>query len=68
MYFDNAFNHKGYEVDILLVSSPRSLLSTATKLDFRMENNMTQYEVWIIWIQAGQNLQIKASNVYRTEA
>ena len=52
LYFDGAVNHKGAGVGAILITPEGESIPLAKKLDFKVTNNMAEYEACIFGLEA----------------
>ncbi|XP_043721080.1 uncharacterized protein LOC122668606 [Telopea speciosissima] len=64
LYFDGATNQRGYGVGILLITPEVLYLPFAFRLEFQCTNNIAEYEVCVIGLEAAMVLGIKKLKVY----
>ena len=68
MYFDGASNALGRDMGIVLISPEGNHYPFTTKLSFDCTNNVAEYEVCVISIQAAIEKKIKKLIVYGDSA
>ena len=59
MYFDDASNQKEFRLGILLVSPKEAHTFILAKLDFKVTNDLVEYEACIIGLQATVEIRVK---------
>jgi len=64
IYFNGAPNQKGFGIGILSVSAEGAHIVISVKLDFKVTNNMPEYEACIIRSQATTKIEVKTLRVY----
>ena len=52
LYFDGAVNNRGAGLGVILIIPERETILMAKKLDFKVTNNMAEYEACIYGIEA----------------
>ena len=52
LYFDGAVNNRGAGLGVILVTSEGETIPMAKKLDFKVTNNMAEYEAYIYGVEA----------------
>ena len=51
LYFDGAVNNRGARLGVILVMPKRKTIPMAKKLDFKVTNNMSEYEAYIYGVE-----------------
>ena len=64
MYFDEATNQYGNGIGVLLITPDGSHMPLAVKLNFEVTNNMVEYEVCIVGMEALRELEVKEVEVF----
>ena len=64
LYFDSAVNNKGVGLGVILVTLKGKTIHMAKKLDFKVTNNMAEYEACIYGIEAALATGVKDLLVY----
>ena len=52
LYFDGAVNNRGAGLGVILIMSEGEIIPMAKKLDFKVTNNMVEYEACIYGVEA----------------
>ena len=52
IYFDGAMNNRGAGLGVILIMPERENIPMAKKLDFKVTNNMAEYEACIYRVEA----------------
>ena len=65
LYFDRAVNNKGAGLGVILVTPEGETIPMAKKLDFKVTNNMAEYEACIYGVEAALAAGAKDLLVYR---
>ena len=63
-YFDGAVNNRGAGLGVILVMPEGETIPMAKKLDFKVTNNMAEYEAYIYGIEAALAARAKDLLVY----
>ena len=64
LYFDGAVNNKGVGLGVILVTLKGETIPIAKKLDFKVTNNMAEYEACIYGVEAALTAGAKDLLVY----
>ena len=64
LYFDGAVNNKGAGLGVILVTPEGKTIPMAKKLDFKVTNNVTEYEACIYGVEAALAAGAKDLLVY----
>ena len=64
LYFDGAMNNKGAGLGVILVTPEGETILMAKKLDFKVTNNMVEYEACIYGVEAALIVGAKDLLVY----
>ena len=64
LYFDGTVNHKGAGVGAILITPEGESIPLTKKLDFKVTNNMAEYEVCIFGLEAVIATRAKNLAVY----
>ncbi|PKI69392.1 hypothetical protein CRG98_010190, partial [Punica granatum] len=64
MYFNGAINSTGSGIGAVLISPDGHYYSVAAKVDFPCTNNVAEYEVCILGLQAAINFKVKELEVF----
>ena len=64
-YFDRAMNNRGAGLGVILVTQKGEIIPMAKKLDFKVTNNMAEYEACIYRVEAALAVAAKDLLVYR---
>ena len=64
MYFDEATNQYGNGIEVLLITPDGSHVPLAVKLNFKVTNNMAEYEACIVGMEALRDLGLKEAKVF----
>ena len=64
LYFDGAMNNKGAGLGVILVMPEGETIPMAKKLDFKVTNNMAEYEACIYGVEAALAARAKDLLVY----
>ena len=64
MYFDVAVNQYGNGIGVLLITPDGSHVPLAVKLNFKVTNNMAEYEACIVGMEALRDLGLKEAKVF----
>ena len=65
LYFDGAINNRGAGLGVVLVTPEGETIPMAKKLDFKVTNNMEEYEACIYGVEAALAAGAKDLLVYR---
>ena len=65
LYFDGSVNNKGAGLGVILVTPEGETIPMAKKLDFKVTNNMAEYEACIYGVEAALAAGAKDLLVYR---
>ena len=65
LYFDGAVNNKGAGLGLILVTPEEETIPMAKKLDFKVTNNMAEYEAYIYGVEVALAAGTKDLLVYR---
>ena len=65
LYFDGAVNNKGAGLGVILVMPEGKTIPMAKKLDFRVTNNMAEYEAYIYGVEVALATGAKDLLVYK---
>ena len=68
MYFDGATNQDGSGIGVLLISPKGTHIPFSSRLNFPATNNATEYQAWIMGLQAALGLRVKELEVYGDSA
>ena len=68
MYFDKATNQNGSGIGVLLISPQGTHIPFFGRLNFPATNNATEYEAFIMGLQAALSLGVKELEVYGDSA
>ena len=68
MYFDRATNQNGSGIGVLLISPQGTHIPFFDRLNFPATNNATEYEAFIMGLQAALSLGVKELEVYGDSA
>ena len=63
MYFDGATNQNGSRIGVLLISPKGPHIPFSGRLNFPATNNTTEYEAFIMGLQAALSLGVKELEV-----
>ena len=64
LYFDGAVNNRGAGLGVILVTPEGKTILMAKKLDFKVTNNMAEYEAYIYGVEAALVAEAKDLLVY----
>ena len=64
LYFDGAVNNRGAGLEVILVTPEGETIPMAKKLDFKVTNNMAEYETYIYGVEAALAAGAKHLLVY----
>ena len=64
LYFDGAVNNRGAGLGVILVTPEGETIPIAKKLDFKVTNNMAEYEAYIYGVEAALAAGAKDLLVY----
>jgi ribonuclease HI len=64
MYFDGAINVYGNEAGAVIISHDKKQYPVSVKLQFGCTNNMAEYEVCILGLEAALEMNIRKIDVY----
>ena len=64
VWFDDVSNELGHGVRVVLVSPDEQYIPFTTRLGFDYMNNIVEYEVCALGIQAAINFKVKLLKVY----
>ncbi|XP_075633456.1 uncharacterized protein LOC142605915 [Castanea sativa] len=68
MYFDGVINQNGSGIGVLLISLKGTHIPFSGRLNFSATNNATEYEAYIMGLQAALGLGVKELEVYGDSA
>ncbi|XP_017979866.1 PREDICTED: uncharacterized protein Mb2253c-like [Theobroma cacao] len=68
MYFDGASNALGHEIGAVLISLDGKYYPATARLNFNCTNNMAEYEVLVMGLQAAIDMRIDMIEVYGDSA
>ena len=68
MYFDGATNQNRSGIGVLLISPKGTHIPFSGRLNFPATNNTTEYEAYIMGLQAALGLGVRELEVYRDSA
>ena len=64
LYFDGASSNQGYGIGILLISPEGEHIPISVKLEFRVTNNVAEYEACLHGLRVVINLKIRQLRVF----
>jgi hypothetical protein len=64
MFFDGAFTKESAEVGVVLISPSKKTSHLSFKLDFKVTNNIVEYEALLLGLNAAKERKIKKLQVF----